>query len=281
MYNSLIKPMVAYRHMLRTTQPKLILQDVSIGIPLNIFSNIYTNLHYGFDITTPKLVLLEVLLGYYAYGYDRLKDANQFNNVKNNVTDISIYPSSKINLYEKILEQKGLYSISLHASLFAIIYFLLIDNYDITHVPFIFLLYISATYKEYKPYLSIYKPFFIATMWTITTVGLPCILHDNNYDILMYPQDYLPCLLFILSASNFADINDLEEDKKLGINTIPVVYGKEITSLISFIAVASAAILLIENPNFENRFWINSILEFQHLGLMWVIYNNTFLQELL
>ena len=37
---------------LRSHNPELIVQDLSIGIPLNIFSNIYTNLHYGLDITT-------------------------------------------------------------------------------------------------------------------------------------------------------------------------------------------------------------------------------------
>ena len=37
-----------------------------IGIPLNIFSNVYTNLHYGYDITTARVVLLQFLFGYYA-----------------------------------------------------------------------------------------------------------------------------------------------------------------------------------------------------------------------
>jgi 4-hydroxybenzoate polyprenyltransferase len=81
--------------------------------------------------------------------------------------------------------------------------------------------------------------------------------------------------LLIFSASNFADINDIREDKKLGVKTLPVLYGKQLTSYISFAAVAIAAILLVENPNFENRFWINSIIEVQHIGLMCVIYNNT------
>ena len=91
----------------------------------------------------------------------------------------------------------------------------------------------------------------------------------------MYPQDYLSCLLFIFSASNFDDINDIREDKKLGVKTLPVLYGKQLTSYVSFGAVAIAAILLVENPNFENRFWINSIIESQHIGLMYIIYNNT------
>ena len=255
----------------RAPPPNLIIKDFSIGIPLNIFSNVYTNLHYGYDITNPESIGLQFLLGYFAYGYDRLKDAYQYQNS----TDITIYPDSKIELYNNILELKDFYSISLHLSLLAIIYLMIIKNYDNSHVPFIGLLYISATYKEYKTYLNMFKPLFIAVMWTITSVGLPCVLNDNNFDIFMYPQDYLPCLLFIFSASNFADISDIEEDRTLGINTIPVKYGENITKFISLLAVSLAAIILVENPNYETRFWINSIIEMQHFGLMYTIYNNT------
>lgn len=261
----------APKPVIRTTTPRLIAEDFSIGIPLNIFSNIYTNLHYGYDITTPKIVVLQFLLGYYAYGYDRIKDAEEYSNS----TNITIYSQNKIKLYKKILSKKFEYNLAITTVLMISIYLLTIDNYDITHIPFIILLYFSGTYKQYKPLLGIYKPLYISIMWTITVIGLPCVFHDNNYNILLYPQDYLPSLLFIYSASNFADINDLQEDKKLGVNTLPVVYGKKITSLVSFTAVAIAAILLIENPNYENRFWINTIVESQHIGLMYFIYNNT------
>ena len=114
-------------------------------------------------------------------------------------------------------------------------------------------------------------------MWTITTIILPCVIYDSDYSILTTPKDYLHCLLFIFAATNFADNNDIKEDKILNINTIPVVYGQYISNIISFIAVASAAILLVESKNFENRFWINSIIEVQHCGLMWILYNNTFI----
>lgn len=271
MYSKLITYKQPIKPFLRTSKPQLIVQDLSIGIPLNIFSNVYTNLHYGFDITTTKSIFLQFLLGYYAYGYDRIKDANEYTNS----TDTSIYPENKIKLYKRILDKKLLYDITVNSALLGSIYLLSIDNYDITHLPFLLLLYLSSNYKEYKPLLSIYKPLYIAAMWTLTTIILPCVLYENNYDILIYPQDYLSCLLFIFSASNFADINDIKEDKKLGVKTLPVLYGKQLTSYVSFAAVAIAAILLIENPNFENRFWINSIIEAQHLGLMYVIYNNT------
>lgn len=271
MYTKLIPYRLPLKPFLRSSSPQLIIQDLSIGLPLNIFSNIYTNLHYGFDITTTKSIFLQFLLGYYAYGYDRIKDANEYSKS----TDISIYPQNKIDLYKRILDQKLLYDITVNSALIGSIYLLSIDNYDVTHLPFLLLLYLSSNYKEYKPLLSVYKPLYIAIMWTITTIGLPCVLHDNNYDILMSPQDYLSCLLFIFSASNFADINDIQEDKKLGVKTLPVLYGKQLTSYISFAAVAIAAILLVENPNFENRFWINSIIESQHIGLMYFIYNST------
>ena len=63
-----------------------------IGIPLNIFSNIFTNLHYGYDITTPKSVLIQFLLGYYTYGKDRYSDAleyiaNPYNTTKEELYD--------------------------------------------------------------------------------------------------------------------------------------------------------------------------------------------------
>ena len=267
-----IKPLkMVSSPIIRLSEPKIIIKDFAIGIPLNIFSNIFTNLHYGYDITSYESIILQFLLGYYSYGYDRLKDAYQYENS----TNITIYSDNKIELYENILKNKDYYNISFNISLFAIIYFMIIKNFDITHIPFIALLYTSVNYKEYKTFLGIYKPFFISVMWTITTIGLPCILNDNTYNIIKYPQDYLPCLLFIFSASNFADINDIDEDKIFGIDTIPVVYGEEIARFISLIALSISAILLIENKNFENRFAINLLLESQQLGLMYYIFNSS------
>ena len=271
MYYPLIRssliPSTRYVTSLNQVKPKMILQDLSIGIPINIFSNIYTNLHYGFDITSPESILLQFLLGFYTYGNDRLKDAKEYENNK-----LTIYSDNKINLYERILKNQNLYYFSLATSFLSII-ILLSDN--LNNYPFLGLLFFSTYYKEYKPILGEYKPLFIGTMWTITSIILPCVLYDNNYSILFEPLDYLPCLLFIFSASNFADILDLKEDKLLGVNTIPVKYGKYNTILLSFVCVAIASILLIENPNFENRFWINSLIEAQHIGLMFALYNSS------
>ena len=59
------------------------LTGLDIGIPLNIFQNVFTNLHYGYDITTIKSISIQFLVGYYTYTKDRYNDAIQSNN--NNV----------------------------------------------------------------------------------------------------------------------------------------------------------------------------------------------------
>tara|TARA_B100001093_G_C26730315_1_gene971930 strand:- start:19 stop:858 length:840 start_codon:yes stop_codon:yes gene_type:complete len=277
MYNKLItrplinSPIISSTNFRRTTIPTASIQDLSIGIPLNIFSNIYTNLHYGYDILTPKLIILQFLLGYYSYGFDRFKDALEYKYSN----DTSIYPNKKIELYNNILKDINQQYLFLISSLVGSVYLLAIDDYNVTHLPFLFILYLASTYKEYKTKLSTYKPLYISLLWTITSVIMPSVLHDNNYNILLDIEDYIPCILFIFSASNFADINDIEEDRKLNVQTIPVKYGKQVTAYISFAAVAIASIILVENPNFENRFWINTILESQHVGLMYFIYNST------
>ena len=71
------------------------------------------------------------------------------------------------------------------------------------------------------------------------------------------------------------------EDTINNIHTIPVKYGIEISNTISFIALVISAILLIENPNFENRMVINSLVELQNIGTMALLYNNTFLKDFL
>ena len=85
----------------------------------------------------------------------------------------------------------------------------------------------------------------------------------------------MPGFFLIYSASNFADITDIEEDKINGIQTLPVVYGTKIAGSVSFVSIIIATLLLLESNNFENRFLINSLMEFQHLGLMYYYYNNT------
>ena len=258
------------------SKPRMILSGgAELGIPLNLFSNIYTSLHYGDDITTIQSILIQFLLGYYVYGIDRLKDAKEYNILEK--LDKEKYGEKKQILYDEINNNPTLFKFTLNLSLLILCYLLFIDNYDITHLPFFLLIYLCGEYKSYKQNLSIFKSSYISIMWTIGCVILPCVLYENNYSILNSPLDYVPCGLLIFGSSNFADIPDLEEDKLNGIKTLAVEYGKEISNFISIIALGLASILVIENPNFDQRLIINSLLEAQQLGLMYLIYNNTYI----
>ena len=243
-----------------------------IGIPLNIFSNIFTNLHYGYDITTPKSVLIQFLLGYYTYGKDRYSDALEY--------IANPYNTTKQELYDFIYTNRDNYNITLSLSFIAIIYILLTSVSDkeqiVYNLPFIPLFYLNGEYKSFKPALGEYKAIYIGIMWCLASLVLPCVLYEHSYDILNYPLDYIPCILTLFATSNLADNKDIDEDTSNGIMTIPVKYGITRSNIISFIALVISSLSLIENPHFENRIWINSIVELQNFAVMGLLYNSTF-----
>ena len=271
-YKPLIRLPYTHNHDIRMN----VLNGLDIGIPLNIFSNIYTNLHYGYDITTSQSILIQFLLGYYTYGKDRYNDALDY--IKNP------FETSKDEFYNFLYNNKEFYNLSLNLTFLGMVFILLNQETSkeiLYNLPFIPLFYINGAYKYYTKYLYIYKPLYISIMWGLATVILPCILYEHNYNIINYPQDYLPCMLTLFATSNFIDNKDIEEDTINNIHTIPVKYGIEISNTISFIALVISAILLIENPNFENRMVINSLVELQNIGTMALLYNNTFLKDFL
>ncbi len=245
-----------------------------IGIPLNIFSNIFTNLHYGYDITTPKSVLIQFLLGYYTYGKDRYNDAIEY------IAEPLQYNTTKQELYNFIYNNRDNYNITLSLSFIAIVYILLtsVSNTDeiVYNLPFIPLFYLNGEYKSFKPLLGEYKAIYIGIMWCLASLVLPCVLYEHNYDILNYPLDYVPCILTLFATSNFADNRDIDEDKMNGIMTFPVKYGITTANIVSFIALVISSLTLIENPHFENRIWINGFVELQNFAVMGLLYNSTF-----
>lgn len=246
---------------------------LDIGIPLNIFQNIFTNLHYGYDITTIKSISIQFLVGYYTYTKDRYNDALLFLENPYNTS------TKKEELYNFINENNDFFKLSIPISYIMFTYLLLYDsigiNQFITRTPFLPFLYLNGEYQSYKKYLNELKAFYIALMWTIASVVMPCILHDNDYSILQYPLDYIPCFLTLFATSNFADNRDIDEDRELLINTLPVKYGINISNTLSIIALLVSSYLLIENPNYDNRFIINSIVEIQNIVTIGLLINST------
>tara|TARA_B100001057_G_scaffold198759_3_gene199350 strand:- start:21097 stop:21948 length:852 start_codon:yes stop_codon:yes gene_type:complete len=254
------------RHRTSLIKNEDFLTGIEIGIPLNIFSNIFTNLHYGYDVTNWEVVFMQFVLGFYTYGKDRYYDALEY---KKNP-----YNTSKVELYENIYNSKEVYISAIYSSyLLFSIWVLMNDN---ILLPYILLLYLNGEYKLYKKYLGVFKPAYIGFMWTMSSVILPCIVNDNSYDIFKYPADYLPCFLILFATSSFADNKDISDDIINNVETIPVKYGIEKSNFINMFALIVSSILLVENPNFENRILVNSLVEVQNFVTMGLLYNSTF-----
>jgi len=249
-----------------------ILTGFDIGIPLNIFSNIFTNLHYGYDITNIQNVLVQSLIGYYTYTKDRYDDALEY--------EINVFNTTKSELYKFMLKNKEFYKISIILSYVAFFTIILStnngDDFNILS-PYLFLLLLNGEYKSYKQYLYTFKPIYIAAMWTLATLCLPCIMHDHNYEIFNYPIDYLPCFFTLFATSNYADIKDIKEDIMNNITTIPIAIGEKNSNIISIFALFLSIIIFGLNDNFKEREVINYIFEIQNVATIGMIYNNTFM----
>tara|TARA_Y100000389_G_scaffold200460_2_gene240970 strand:+ start:30820 stop:31662 length:843 start_codon:yes stop_codon:yes gene_type:complete len=248
----------------------LTLSGIELGVPLNINQNIFTNLHYGYDITTPQIILLQILIGYYTYNQDRLKDAEEYQQLELNQKEK--YSTEKKELYEQLLENSEQYESS-YTIVFALITVIMLYNeneINYSNLPLVILLYITNYYKEIKQKYPLIKPFYISTMWTLSTVILPCIIHDNNYDIFAYPTDYIPCFLSLFATTNLADIKDIEEDAMANIKTFPVVYGLETTNAVVLICLSLSSLIFGLNEHYLDNPIVNILFEIQNIGVAFV-----------
>ena len=235
------------------------LVGIDMGIPLNIIQNVFTNLHYGYDITKIQSIILQFLIGYYTYGKDRYRDALVYEKNK--------YDTPKKELFEYLLKHKELYKLSYDVTFVIIMFILLFDQNIINNIFFVILLYSTDYYNEIKKLGPIVKPSYIAVMWTFSAAILPAIMHDQNYSILKHPMDYLPCAMTMFSSSTILDIKDIEEDKINGVKTIPSVYGLEKSQILTIFLLGLSSLLVGLNPNYLENPIPNSIYEFINLFL--------------
>ena len=75
-------------------------------------------------------------------------------------------------------------------------------------IIFIPLLLLNTQYKSIKKNYSDIKSSLIGIMWVLSSIILPCVLYEHNYDILNDYHTYLPAFLSLISTSNIADIRD-------------------------------------------------------------------------
>ena len=230
----------------------------ALGIPLNIMQFIFTTAHYNEVIITKELIILQFTLGFFTYGSDRLFDAYEY--YSNNNTELN---SSKQEMYNYLIEYNKIFIIFLLLS-YSYIFNQLSDN--INTIPFLLLFLSTLFYKDLKNNFGIYKALYIAILWSLSSIILPCVLHDNNYSILQDPYSYLPCFFTLFASSNLLDIKDINEDIQNNITTIPVIYGEINSILISYISTILSIIIFLKNPNFKHNIIPNIIFELQNIG---------------
>tara|TARA_X000000368_G_scaffold331199_1_gene268345 strand:+ start:6168 stop:6917 length:750 start_codon:yes stop_codon:yes gene_type:complete len=199
----------------------------NIGIPLNILQYIFTTTYYDKNILTDKLILLQFAIGIFTYGSDRLFDAIDYNSMVNKSI---VYSIDKINYYDYLISTIN-YNIFLIISSYIYIFYIL--NHNQETYPLLYVLTSTLFYRDFKKNFGELKPLYIGIYWTFGCVILPCVLYDNNYDILLHPSIYIPSILLMFSTSNMLDIKDIDEDRKNGINTLAVKFGKFNSELIS------------------------------------------------
>lgn len=230
---------------------------IGTGVPLVIYEEVFTTLHYNHNILTPTDISISFLLALLAYGYDRLRDATSY--------DIKTTSESKQVTYDSINKIQGIYILALVSSFLYLNHELYKsqENY-VFSLP----LLLSFIYKDIKSFLGIYKPLFIGTMWASASVIIPCVMHDNSFDIFKDPLCYIPCALSLASTSNVADIKDIKEDKEEGVQTFATEYGKLNTKMISLAGLCISSALYACHPNAGT----NIFFEIQNAILAGVIF---------
>lgn len=247
----------------------------NIGIPLNIIQYIFTNIYYDHNIINIELILLQFAIGITTYGSDRLLDAIDYNNtivLNNNNNNNEIISIEKRDYYNYLLKNINYNIITILSSYLYILYLLSQES-----ERYIFILLLSSTifYRNLKKEFGQFKAIYIGIFWTIGTIILPIVYHDNSYDIINYPLIYLPNILSLFGSSNLLDIKDIKKDKEDNIYTLPVLYGENITICISHIAIFLSIILFSQNTNFNNNLWLSSLYELQNFGSFFINSNKT------
>ena len=239
-----------------------------LGVPLSIIQNVFTNVHYGYDVTSWQSVLLQFLIGYYTYGKDRYKDALEYEDAP--------YPTDKTDMYGELVENSEFYEMSYQVVFELIILIMLFEFRDLNIVPFTLLLYSSEYYKDLKRILPLAKPVYVSTMWTFSSVVLPCVIYDHDFSILQDISAYLPCFLTMFALTNIADIRDVDVDRVNGIETIPVAFGQVPTAIVAQVALLISSFVFGMNTHYLDRPVVNSLVELHNAGLSGYLMYSTF-----
>lgn len=236
-------------------RPKSFAANLYVGLPLVVYENIYTGLHSGHPTTSIQTVALQTLLGFYTYGNDRFFDAIE---------------SGDYDLPERH-EEKRLHYFSLNLALgLAVGIFISQEPYGL---PFIPLLFSTRLYRGLKARLPLVKPFYLSLMWMISSYVMPSVLSYHDLGCLGDVSSYSPLFFNVFGSSTFLDIADLEKDRENGVQTIPVVCGKRVAAIVSYVSLLLSNVLLVTNEGFEERILCNAPFLLINVVFLGYVYN--------
>lgn len=215
---------------------KAILSGVEMVAPVNLISDIVHVAAYNSHISHES-ILINSILAFNIYKFDRYRDAQE-----DNIED-------RNDFYNSIKKNKNSIEFLLFSSSICTIVLLFYYHmYNILPVYFS-----SFLYKNIKTLDFPLKPFYVSTLWTIST----CIIPAYDYG------DILACLtvfMCIFSLTNLADILDYEDDMKYNVSSLPTEIGVDKTFNICYL---SSLLSIITYTNLE--YFSNSLYDYTYI----------------
>lgn len=179
---------------------------------------IATSLILNIKISLPML-LISYLLPLIVYSYDYYKDIDE--DIKNN-SERAVFLKKKADRYPYVF---GFYSLLLISLL------ILYSNMGL--VAFIVaimtggILY-NLVLKDLTRKIPAFKNMFTATTWALVGTFFPLFYYSMNIN-LSFIIAFLFIFMRVMNNVIFFDLKDIDNDKSLGLKTLPVILGKKAT----------------------------------------------------
>ena len=212
-------------------QFRAISSGIEMAVPVNLMSDIVHVAAYNSHISTESFIINSVL-AFNIYKFDRYRDAQDTED-----KDISIF-------YDSILKNKNSIEFLLFSS--SVCTIVLLFYYNLYAILPIYLS--SFMYKNIKTLDFPLKPFYVSTLWTIST----CIIPEYNY------PNFIACIsvfMCIFSLTNLADISDYDEDIKYTVSSLPPKLGTKETLDICYLSSLISTLSFTSLEYFSNSIY--------------------------
>jgi hypothetical protein len=210
---------------------KPLLSGTEMIVPVNLISDIVHVAAYNSHIS-PESCLINSLLAFNIYKYDRYRDALEANEC------------DRGEFYNGIIENEKSIQLLLFSSSICIIT-LLFYYHMYTILPVYFS---SFMYKNIKTLDVPVKPFYVSGLWTVST----CIIPEYT------DANVLACIsvfLCIFAITNLADILDYSEDIKYNVSSLPTELGIDSTTNICLASSLMSTFTFTQLEYFSNTFY--------------------------